>query len=502
VLTITQINYIRKLFFDKGKSYSEIEKATGHSYTTIKKYIECDDFNEQNSYNRQKPIKSDLIRPFIKQILEDDKIKRRKFRHTSERIYERAMDECPKLCLIKPRTMRKIVKEEREKVYGSKQCYNDLEHPGGEAQVDFGEIEIFENGSSVTAHELVLSFPKSNAGFCQVTRSETKEALCEGLQKIFEHIGVVPKVIWFDQMAAACIRQKDQDGKGVATENFLRFATHYSFEPVFCNPYSGNEKGNVEKKVGYFRQHLFVPEPNIIDLQIYNKQLLPRCDKDNDRVHYLEETKTHNNLFKEELPLMHEVTKVLYDTSKMVKRRVDKYGYAKTDSCWYSVSPRHVGQYIWMKSNANTIHILDDDYREITMHQRSFIKHKRFTHWVDFLGVIAKRPRALKYSKFYSLLPDRWQDYTESLFAEDLKKAIQFLRFCLIEADLEFANKVLAENLTKEVREPEALWTTYYRFKENSELYQNTILMDHVPSVPIYDVTLTDYDELMGGLRQ
>lgn len=52
MLTITQIHYIRKLFFDKGKSITEIQKATGHNYRTIKKYIEQENFSESE---RMKP---------------------------------------------------------------------------------------------------------------------------------------------------------------------------------------------------------------------------------------------------------------------------------------------------------------------------------------------------------------------------------------------------------------------------------------------------------------
>jgi U3 small nucleolar RNA-associated protein 14 len=48
VLTITQVNYIRELYFLEGKTYSEINKMTGKNYRTIKKYVEMDDFNENH----------------------------------------------------------------------------------------------------------------------------------------------------------------------------------------------------------------------------------------------------------------------------------------------------------------------------------------------------------------------------------------------------------------------------------------------------------------------
>ncbi len=76
MLTITQVNYIREMYFDKGLSVSEIEKRTTHSRNTINKYINLEDFNDK-PYTRKKERKSDLIRPFVRQILLDDKHKRK-----------------------------------------------------------------------------------------------------------------------------------------------------------------------------------------------------------------------------------------------------------------------------------------------------------------------------------------------------------------------------------------------------------------------------------------
>jgi transposase len=110
-------------------------------------------------------------------------------------------------------------------------------------------------------HELILSFPKSNAGFAVATRSETREALLEGLVTIFNFIGYVPSAIWFDQMSSAALRTRDEKGLVKVADFIMRFSTHYGFSVKFCNPDSGNEKGNVENKVGTIRRNLFVPEP-------------------------------------------------------------------------------------------------------------------------------------------------------------------------------------------------------------------------------------------------
>jgi hypothetical protein len=48
--------------------------------------------------------------------------------------------------------------------------YLPLDHPGGEAQVDFGQAEFYEKGKLIKGHYLNMSFPYSNAGYTQIFR--------------------------------------------------------------------------------------------------------------------------------------------------------------------------------------------------------------------------------------------------------------------------------------------------------------------------------------------
>lgn len=190
----TTVHYIRELYFLEGKTISEISAMTEHNYRTIKKYLEMDDFSPSH-HKANRSNKSDTLRPIISQWLTEDKSRHHKQRHTAKRIYERLKEEYPDLLQVGARRVRDLVKEEKKKVFGQDEAYLRLHHPGGEAQVDFGSLEAFENGSLKKFHELIVSFPKSNAGFAVVTRSETREALMEGLISLFRFIGYVPSSI-------------------------------------------------------------------------------------------------------------------------------------------------------------------------------------------------------------------------------------------------------------------------------------------------------------------
>jgi transposase len=181
-------------------------------YRTVKKYIEKEDFNETR-HRSDRPNRTDSLRPVIEKWLIEDQSRHRKQRHTAKRIFDRLKDEYPQLLAVSERTVRNVVREERQKLYGEKDAHLQLNHPGGEAQADFGSFEAKEDGRLKQFYELVLSYPKSNAGFAVVTRSETREALLEGLTRIFRFCGYVPRSIWFDQMSAAALRSRDEKGK-------------------------------------------------------------------------------------------------------------------------------------------------------------------------------------------------------------------------------------------------------------------------------------------------
>ena len=153
----------------------------------------------------------------------------------------------------------------------------------GECQADFGECDMYVRGSRVVVKYLVVTFPYSNVGYLQCFHGETAECLCQGLKDIFHYIGGVPQRVVIDNATGAGRRM----GEVIRlTELFQRFKAHYGFSLTFCNPRSGNEKGNVENKVGYFRRNILVPIPKTESLERFNAQVLEECELDNCRDHY------------------------------------------------------------------------------------------------------------------------------------------------------------------------------------------------------------------------
>ncbi|EAX47793.1 conserved hypothetical protein [Thermosinus carboxydivorans Nor1] len=76
-----------------------------------------------------------------------------------------------------------------------------LEHPAGEAQVDFGEADFYERGVLIHVYYLTVSYPYSNGGYTQLFKGANLECLLEGLKNIFAYVGGVPRRIWLDNLS-------------------------------------------------------------------------------------------------------------------------------------------------------------------------------------------------------------------------------------------------------------------------------------------------------------
>lgn len=495
MLTITHVDYIRDLYFSEGKTYAEINQITGRNYRTIKKYVLQEDFN-LTTHQVLRPNRSEVLRPIIHQWLQEDQRRPPKQRHTATRIFARLQQEHPEILQVSRRTVSTMVREEKRKVFGGTKAYLNLAHPGGEAQVDFGHLYAYEQSIYTKFCYLVLSFPKSNAGFAVLTRSETREALLEGLIQLFTFIGFVPTNIWFDQMSSAALRSRNDQGRVVACEPLIRFANHYGFRATFCNPNSGHEKGNVENKVGTLRRNLFVPEPSFSDLATYNQELLHQCAQRHGDNHYLHLRPIHE-LFIDETALMKPVNSIRFDASRLHTARVNKQGLVRFETGLYSVSPTFVGELVALRIHAEQVEIYTKDCsRRITTHPRLFGEGKQSIHHVDFIDLVKVRPRALKYSGIYQLLPDNWREYLGELPKSELQEALEVLKNILLHEDCHYAKAVLDETMNYEHLTPQSIHLTYRRLKENHALYRGSIDVGFLQ--PGLATDWTNYSQFMG----
>lgn len=169
--------------------------------------------------------------------------------------------------------MKKHVRERKAQTKASETAFTELVWAPGEAQADFGDVDVVCRGERVRMHFFALGFPFSNMGFCQLFAGETSECVRQGLKDVFEHVGGVPHRIVSDSATGA---GRKIGGKATEAELLSRMHAHHGFSVTCANPDSGHEKGNVGRKVGWSRQHLFMPMPAPDGIAASNAALLER----------------------------------------------------------------------------------------------------------------------------------------------------------------------------------------------------------------------------------
>ena len=147
----------------------------------------------------------------------------------------------------------------------------------GEAfQFDWSEDWAVLGGERVKLQAAHTKLSHSKAFIVRAYPLQTHEMLFDALTQALRVLGGVPQRGIFDNMKTAV----DRIGVGKARQVNARFAamaSHYLFEPEFCNPASGWEKGQVEKNVQNARRRLWQRLPSFPDIDALNAWLEEQC---------------------------------------------------------------------------------------------------------------------------------------------------------------------------------------------------------------------------------
>ena len=494
---MTQINHIRKLYYEEGKSITEISRETGRDRKTVRVYIEKEDWNEMRSEvgKESEFPKLDPFKTMIDEWLIADKMAKRKQRHTATRVYDRLVEYYGEGFTCSYRTVAGYVARKKKELFAKKTGVLPLEHIPGEAQVDFGAADYYENGRRFEGHYLNLSFPYSNQGYFQLFKGENQECLFEGLLAIFEHIGGVPYRIWFDN-ASTMVVHILKHGERHVTDSFLRFKEHYRFEAVFCNKNAGYEKGNVEGKVGYHRRNMLVPIPRFENLATFNKEQLEKCDTDAQREHYRKDSLIAD-LHQKDREALLGLPSVPLDVSQYVTLKTNGYGrfYLNSGLHEYSVSPKYANNRVVVKITANEVIPMDEHHREVVRHERLYGAYKQQSmKWLPYLTQLSRCPGALKYTGVYAMLPESIQSFLERCHKGEVGKVLQAIANLTEQSGFERAVETVDYALQYEATDTDSLLNLHRRLHGNVMELAPIRLAENVPDLTKVIPNLADYD--------
>ena len=502
---MTQIEYIKDLYENEGLSLREIARRTNKDFRTVQKYAYRNNWNppvNPKMEPHQYPVLGEYI-PIINEWLEQDEREPRKQRHTIIRVFNRLQKEYGyKGCYT---SVKRYVNRKWDLMKKTKESFLPLTAPAGRAQTDFGEFKYYDGlGNAQDGHALILSFPNSNCGWMQVFPSENQECLLTGLKNIYYHIGGVPVRLKCDNMTTAVAKILEGTER-VITDGFYRFMLHHRFQADFCNPDKGNEKGNVENKVGYTRRNMLVPVPVIADFDEFNKNLLQLCDEDHERNHYIRGNQL-GELWEEDKQHLLKLPEYEYEVFRYDSLKINKQGFITVDTSKYGITPEMSGEVVQVKIYYDKIEVFHD-HCLLKSFKRSYEKNDEIYDWKDYLPSLIKKPGATEHTRFFNQMPKLWQGYLKSITGKERKSALLLLLDIINDGNedlcddaielADFAGRIDNDNIRQ-----------CYQFISRPELYPeplelsiDTPQLNYRPDLSVYD-GLTMGTPLSGGVVQ
>lgn len=308
-----------------------------------------------------------------------------------------------------------------------------LSHPPGDAQVDFGEAVVLLKGVQTKVALFVITLPYSGAIFLQAFPRECTETFLEGHRQAMEFFGGVPKRISYDNSAIAVIEVlKGRERK--LTREFLRLQSHYLFVEHFCLVRRANEKGHVERLVGFARRNFLVPVPQVDSLESLNQHLRERCLSDlSERTRG--KTAPKSELLKEDQAAFLPLPKQAFEARRVVDRTADSQSLVRFDDNAYSVPVQYAHRKLLVVATVEEVRLIYQD-RLAAKHPRCWERERTFFEPIHYLALLERKPGGFDYARplerwelpeCFSLLRRRLEALSSSSGTRDYIRVLRLL---------------------------------------------------------------------------
>jgi transposase len=264
--------------------------------------------------------------------------------------------------------------------------------PGEQAQVDwgsFGKIKIGNAERSLSCFVMVLSW--SRGMYARFMLDQTTSSFIAAHQEAFVYLGGVARQIRYDNLRSVVL---SRDGRAVSfNDNFLEFAGNCGFLPSACNPYSGHEKGKVERTIRFIRDSFFACR-NYQDLSDLNRQLLAWIETTAMTRRWPEDhSKMILDQWTDEKPKLLPLPVHWSPCERREDVRIGKTPYARFDLNDYSVPWRFAGKTLTVWASEHRVKIFDGT-TELANHERAYGRQQRLTDDRHLDGLYEQTPGA------------------------------------------------------------------------------------------------------------
>jgi len=251
--------------------------------------------------------------------------------------------------------------------------------PGRDADVDFGDLGMFEDEDGICRKVYLFSLRLRHSGkaYRELVIDQKSPTFNKAHIHAFEFFGGVMEYIHPDCTKCAVIRSSiENDG---LNRSYQACAEHYGFMISPCRPYTPEHKGGVEKDMAYVKRNfiayfrsqqkeLGVKNPRLSDLKV----AFEKWQREVDDVHIIQGVgKSPNEIFcKEEKPYLKALPKERWEPIIWTQCTVRADWRVMWESSYYSVPYGLIGKQVDLCATSSTIRIYYE-HNEVALHVRA-----------------------------------------------------------------------------------------------------------------------------------
>jgi transposase len=413
VIDMALLSVIRRWHFREGMPIREIERRTGLSRNTIRKYLRAGAVEPKFKVPKR-PSKLDPYADKLALWLKVETGKSRKQRRTVKQMHRdlAVLGYSGSYNRVAAFVRAWKSERQRETQTSGRGTFVPLAFAPGEAfQFDWSEDWAVLGGERTKLQVAHTKLSHSKAFIVRAYLLQTHEMLFDALTEAFRVLGGVPRRGIFDNMRTAV----DRIGSGKARQVNARFAalaSHYLFEPEFCNPASGWEKGQIEKSVQDARRRLWQPLPSFPSLGSLNTWLEERCIAQWQDIHHGTLPGTIAEVHAEEAQSLMPLGRP-FDGFVEHSKRVSPTCLVHFERNRYSVPASFANRPVSLRIYPDRI-VIAAEAQVLCEHARIIARShhmpgRTLYDWRHYLAVIQRKPGALRNGAPFADLPDAFR---------------------------------------------------------------------------------------------
>ena len=395
MLRVDQVHVVRHKVLVEGRSQRQVAKELGIARDTVRKYLTESIPIRKEAQPRARRV-WDTVRTRLEALLaESIQWTGGKQRLTATRLHELLVAEGHRVGVTLVKEAVAEWKRQRREVFVPLTY-----RPGDLAEVDFFEVLVDVDGTRRKAWLFLMRLMYSGRDFAWIYERQDQVSLLDGHVRAFAHVDGVPARLAYDNLKPAVVRIL-AGGERALTPRFAALASHYLFEPCFCRPGEGHDKGGVEARGKALRQQALVPIPSGPTLEAVNAALLARLDarletkRDATGQTMAARFLAEQRLFRPAgMPFEAEATTFATVTPRALVR---------LEGAVYSVPSRWAGLDLIVRIGASTVTIVAKDGTRIQHPRKRF--GERSIDYRHYLPELARKPQAVR-----QVLPDLLHD--------------------------------------------------------------------------------------------